>query len=267
MKKIKKILISLICIGIISSNFMNSNVYAASIIDSAQSTTVNKRYRGTLYRDESKAYKFTLTQAKKIKFKVNVSGSEGWTYLRIYNSNNKQLYYTDAQIDKNLGFYSKTLTFYLTKGVYYFVLDNPYGSKNYYFEYSTVNLSRLTQATHNTIKNAAKITANNKYYFDLIGYSNSKNFYSLDINNKGYYQLYFVTSISETTYFYIYNSNGTEIYSDIIFCNNNSNQTVYSKKIYLGKGKYFLSFDSNVEYDYDWVSGYHGIYKFRIKNR
>lgn len=162
--------------------------------------------------------------------------------------------------------------YYLTKETYYIVVENGYYSSliSYFLEYSAVTVLRLTQGVHGSISTAVPIKTNNTCYFDIVGYANPKNFHiiassTIASSTAGNYQLYAVSSILVGVYCYVYNASGTMIYSSRISTDKNTGKGICSKKMNLKKAKYYIVFEACADYQYDQVSKYHDIYKFRVK--
>ncbi len=267
LKRTISMLLAFVLVGGVCFNVSSVEVKAETVdLQKNIYAKAGVRYRGHLVSGQYQVYRFTLDRAKKIKFTLNVNGTDTDLYnYEIYNANGKKI--NDEHIEENnvIGNRTTRFTHYLSKGTYYFIIDaSSRKGGNYYWEYSTQALSRITQGVHDSVANAPLMSLG-KDYFDHMGINTKKNMIKFNITKPGYYQWYTTVSGEGLTYMTVYNSEGKTISGGSIqHDGNTTGVTGISKKMRLTKGTYYMIYYSpNPNEIYNNITS--GILKFRVK--
>ncbi len=262
LKRTISMLLALVLVGGVYFNVSSVEVKAANLKKNTYAKP-GVRYRGTMGENEERTYRFTLDRARKVKFTFNVNGEDADLFMRfLYNAAGEEI--ESKYIDENNAIGSKTINFshYLPKGTYYFVISSGgwCDGGNYYWEYSTQALSRITQGVHTSYANAPLMNLS-KDYFDHMGINTPKNVIKFNVTRPGYYQWYTTVSGIGKTAMGVYDKSGKEISSDEIEHDGNpSGVTAVSKRMRLTKGTYYIVYEKQ-----RYSNETSGILKFRVK--
>ena len=212
-------------------------------MEKANTVSFNSKYYGMLAINDTKDFsKLTLPSSGRID--IQLEAYMEWIYFTIYDKDGSEVFRVNPKWNGTTNKISESYSLQLIKGTYFAVFerdgDRP-GNYNYKLKFTTSNESFL----ENAITNDNSLDKSNKINFGInykgqIAINDDKDFYSFDLSSSQRIELS-LTAYMKWIYIYIYDNKGNEIYNSNPEWNSTSSTIVFSDRIDLSKGKYYLS--------------------------
>ncbi|MGN0523872.1 MAG: pre-peptidase C-terminal domain-containing protein, partial [Eubacterium sp.] len=245
MKKTISLLLSLVMLFSITAGIDLSAYAAGNSISNATSISFNSQYSGYITTSNTTdVYKFSMSSSGKINVSVeaNISAS---TY-HIYDANGNTLWTGDCyRWNDNTQLMTFNQELDLTKGTYYFSVNDYYGSTGNYsfkvtFTSANESFSEPQGGNNNSIATANGIVFGNTYKGQLAVNDNT-DLYKFSLSSSGRITISVKANISSSSY-YIYDVNGNTLWEGYCYrWNDNTKQMTYDQELDLTKGTYYFS--------------------------
>lgn len=258
----KKILALLLAVLMLASVLPMTVSAAGDSFLSASSIALNTTYYGSITAtNEKDVYRFYLDKSGRMTIDLNAYIPDTDFYL--YDSDGEKIWEdTYNAWNENTEKFVLDLTLDLTKGTYYFAVVRNYKTQlgDYDFKITlkptNESFTETGYGNNNDIKTADKISLN-KTYTGLIATNDDKDLYSFTIPASGLVTINLNAFIPDTD-FYLYDSDGEEIWKDTYNSwNNTTEKFVLDLQIHLTKGTYYFAVARNYKTDT-------GNYNFKI---
>ncbi len=242
-------------LAIVLAGIYIGSIQTYAVDNTSMDTTKSINTDGTVYSGsttiqfEDQYFKFTLSKSGRIKLNYKAYYTSGRVYsipgITLYDEDGEELKHSYGNdVDSVLNFFSYNKNFDLTKGTYYFVVSTSLYTGCSFdflinFQSSNESFSETKGGINNTLLTASKISLG-KNYKSHIALNDTKDFYKFTLNSNCKLKINLKTHFNRPRY-YIYDSNGYEIYGKVDNFWNESSQ-IFNTTIYLNlnKGTYYL---------------------------
>ena len=274
MKKIMKSIIICMLLALTLSVSGKGNLLqalaAGDSMSSATGISIGINYSGSITESNSKDfYRFEINSSGRVK--LSAMAGMRRVYYRIYNSEGNQLWSIDPSWDMSTQLSSINEYIDLTKGIYYFVVDEFYYwggdgcTGNYSFKLNFESAKESFVETGNGCDNTL-FTANNilvnKQYHGQIACNDWKDFYKFTMPSSGRITITAAIGIIYTNG-YIYDSTGKLLYETFSTWNSTTELANIEQSIDLLKGTYYFALERYEGYYKEDI--YTGNYSFKLK--
>lgn len=227
-------------------NANNLDITPDDIIAQAHNVFPNSSFTGVLATtEESDVYRIDVPYAGIID--CQFSAYMKWIYLKLLDKDGNQILSYNPQWDSNIGYSVNDYRFYLEKGTYYIQIykDNSYRgfyklTNRYTNIGSTETEKNDTIATADPISLGVRVTG-------LLAQNEESDIFRVTIPVSNEIQIS-LQSFMEYVDLYVYNSAGTEVYSEDIRWNSNIGYSNETYKINLNAGTYYIQIDADGRY-------------------
>ncbi|OUO78353.1 hypothetical protein B5F53_10475 [Blautia sp. An249] len=216
------------------TGYGNNNTMAT-----ADAVSLGTTYKGQLAEnDHADYYRFTLPSSGKLNVHIVTEISRMYvTYFNIIDSQGKSIWDSNPYLEIT----NESLD--LTKGTYYFYVENGYDTGNYQFKlaFTSANesFSESGDGNNNSMQTADAINLN-VVYRGQIARNDRKDFYKFTLTNTSSVRFSATSWLDNVTYG-VYNEAGQEIWSDGFHLKDDKTGTNYSyKNLSLKAGTYYL---------------------------
>lgn len=213
----------------------------------ANSISLSNSYKGQLaLNDRVDLYNFTISSSGKVN--INLSAYIEYTAYFIYDTSGNTIWSnTYCEWNENTKVYKLNQALNLTKGTYYFAItdnDKRYNnSGNYNFKITHTSAKESFTETNggnnNDILTADSISIN-KSYTGQLALNDSKDIYKF-ILKKAINITLSVTAYIDYTEYYLYDSNGKEVWSSSYNYWDSTGKMVMNTDLSLAKGTYYIA--------------------------
>ena len=242
-------------LAIVLAGIYIGSIQTYAVDNTSMDTAKSINTDGTVYSGsttvqfEDQYFKFTLPKSGRIKLNYKAYYTSGRVYstpgITLYDEDGEELKHSYGNdVDSVLNFFSYNKNFDLTKGTYYFVVSTSLYTGCSFdfsinFQSSNESFSETNGGINNTLLTASKISLG-KNYKSHIALNDTKDFYKFTLNSNCKLKINLKTHFNRPRY-YIYDSNGYEIYGKVDNFWNESSQ-IFNTTIYLNlnKGTYYL---------------------------
>lgn len=233
---------------------------AGDSISSATNISTGTTYSGSITStNKADYYKFEINSSGRIT--LTASARMNWVYYHIYDSSGNELWSQNPKWNDTTELISTNETIDLTKGTYYFVIeqDSSYtGDYSFKLNFSSAgeSFAETGSGSDNTLNSANAINVNNKYNGQLAT-NDEKDFYKFTLTSSGRISLS-ATAKMNWIYYSIYDSSGNELWSRNPKWNDTTETISTSEDIDLTKGTYYfvVSRDGSYTGNYSFKLGY-----------
>ena len=209
----------------------------------AEATEINmeQEYSGMISENSTADYyKFELDSSGKVK--LNATAQMYRIRYKIYDSQGNELwndaYWWNETTEQSV----VSLEYNLTKGTYYFIVEDYGYTGNYEFKLSFTSAKEsfleTGYGTNNGMSTASEIKINTKYK-GQIAINDDKDFYKITLDTSGRLILDATAQMYRIRY-KIYDSQGNELWNDAYWWNETTEQSVVSLEYNLTKGTYYF---------------------------
>lgn len=230
-------------LSVSASNANNLDVTPDDTIAQAHNVLPNSSFTGVLATtEESDVYRINVPYAGIIDCKF--SAYMKWIYLKLLDSEGNQILSYNPLWNSNIGYSVNDYRFYLEKGTYYIQIykDNSYqGIYNLINRYTNIGSKETekndTIATADPISLGARVTG-------LLAQNEESDIFRVTVPISDEIQIS-LQSFMEYVDLNVYNSAGTEVYSEDIRWNSNIGYSNETYKINLNAGTYYIQIDAD----------------------
>lgn len=230
-------------LSVSASNANNLDVTPDDTIAQAHNVLPNSSFTGVLATtEESDVYRINVPYAGIIDCKF--SAYMKWIYLKLLDSEGNQILSYNPLWNSNIGYSVNDYRFYLEKGTYYIQIykDNSYqGIYNLINRYTNIGSTETekndTIATADPISLGARVTG-------LLAQNEESDIFRVTVPISDEIQIS-LQSFMEYVDLNVYNSAGTEVYSEDIRWNSNIGYSNETYKINLNAGTYYIQIDAD----------------------
>ena len=213
-------------------------------IKNANTISLGTTYKGQIAENDNKdVYKFTIPSSGRINIKLNAYIYETNYYL--YDGNGNTVWSSRNQYwNETTEMYSMDTNLDLTKGTYYFAVEQTYGTGNYNFKIGFTSAGESFEETlsgnNQDIKTANTITLSTTYK-GQIAENDNKDMYKFTIPSSGRINIKLNAYIYRTSY-YLYDGNGNTVWSlEYRYWNDTTEMYSMDSNIDLTKGTYYFA--------------------------
>lgn len=205
------------------------------------------------WNDSTDFYKVTLDKPGKLS--VKVTAYMQYMNLQIYDANLEEIadwddYYGGSKLTSKV----KQSDYYLEKGTYYIEASKTYSdyTGKYKIETKFSKTSNNEKEPNNGIEQAQKLTPNVQSVTGLISWSDSSDFYKVDVSKTGVLNVHL--TIYQNKDIKIYDRDGDTLLDRWIYKSSNTSSDKWSTSLNVKKGTYYIQIYGNT-----------GLYKLNVK--
>lgn len=235
-------------------------------ISTACSVEFDTLYKGQIASNDDKdMYVFSIAESGKVTLNINAYCYR-LNYI-LYDENGDAIWsQNDIEWDSNSKQSQRTYTLDLVSGKYYFgVLKNSTGNYDFKMTYKPANESfKENQTTkYNDIASASEISLG-KEYNGQIAINDTNDYYKFTLAEPKKVYLKF-SGAMDYLFYYVYDSNGNEVYSNGYFCNDVTGKFEATDSVDLSSGTYYLlCYEKRGIHNFKEYEGAKGSYTFCI---
>lgn len=227
-----------------NESFIETNGGSNNSIDDAYIVNTNGTdYTAQLAINDTKDFwKFNLKNSGTVNFDAIFYDIE-YVFWKLYDENGIELLSRRPYWNETTNNINVDEDLFLTSGTYYISVSHysGYGKYNFKLLYTSSNETYMEKngGTNNTVSEASDFSLGNVYN-GQIAINDEKDFYKVNISSAGKYVVS-LDSLMENVYIKIYDTDGSEVFSDTAYKNSVTEKISYSESVELKKGIYYIA--------------------------